>query len=140
MRPVRSSARKSGAALPADLTAREQAELLALRAAGFRVGEAEAALGYSSRSRTLSHRLRGLCFKALGLSGFDVERAAVLLGGEDPELAGPMKRRLRTLLDGLAARLDEPDARHERHLLAEHRPWAKRALEHVRGRGRQPGV
>ena len=84
--------------------------------------------------RHLSHRLRGICLKALSLTGWDVDAAARALAGEDGDLAGLVQRRLRTQLDGMAARLDEPDERVLSHLLAEHRMFAIEALARLRAR------
>ena len=81
--PVAAAARAE-ALQKAGLSVREVAEVAALNATGFRVGEAEALLGYSTKSRTFSHRVRGLCFKALHLAGFNPELAADLLTGADP--------------------------------------------------------
>jgi hypothetical protein len=65
------------------------AELVALRRHRFRIADAEKELGLSSKSRTLTNHLRGLCFKALAhtMSGdsFDVAGAARLIVGRDDE-------------------------------------------------------
>ena len=50
-------------------------ELKVLREFGFRIKPAEAKLGYSHKSRTLSHHLRGLCLQALADNDCDIERA-----------------------------------------------------------------
>ncbi len=118
----------------APFSQRERGELDALRATGFVIGAAEAALGYSSRSRTLSHRLRGLGLKALSSCEWEVDRAAALLAGADPGLVATVARRLRSQLDGLAAKLDEPNTKVLSHLLAEHRPYALEALAMLRER------
>ena len=142
--------------LPADLTAssppaappalavpgfaaREQAEIAALRACHFNLSDAAHLLGYSNSSRTLSHRLRGLCFKALSLSAWDTEAAARLLGGEDANQLALLRRRLTHLLDSLATRLDD-DERPLQHLLAEHRPHALATLQHLRGLAARGGA
>jgi len=117
-----------------DFSEQERAVLAALRSARFSIGEAERLLGYSPGSRTLSHRTRGLSLKALSLSGWDRARAARLLAGDDPQLAAAVARRLARLLDGLAERLDEPEERHTRHLLAGHQRYALEAVTHLRGR------
>jgi len=123
----------SGAGLrQAGFTDREIAEVAALCATAFRVGEAEALLGYSSKSRTFSHRLRGLCLKALSWAGFSPERAAGLLTGSNPALRPIAERRLRTMLDSLAERQDEPPDRILTNLLTEHRRYALEALAHLR--------
>jgi DNA-binding NtrC family response regulator len=119
----------------AGFTDREVAEVSALCATGFRVGEAEALLGYSSKSRTFSHRLRGLSLKALSVSGLDVQAAAELLSGGDPALSPLAARRLRALLDSTKERVDEPPDRFLANLLTEHRRFALDVAASLRGRG-----
>jgi DNA-binding NtrC family response regulator len=114
---------------------REVAEVSALCSTGFRVGEAEALLGYSSKSRTFSHRLRGLSLKALSVSGLDVQAAAELLTGGDPALSPLAARRLRALLDSTAERVNEPPDRFLANLLTEHRRFALDVVANLRGRG-----
>jgi len=67
----------------------EMGELVALRKHRFRIAEAERELGLSSKSRTLTNHLRGLCFKALAHSmqngDFDVVAAARLVVGRQDE-------------------------------------------------------
>ncbi len=67
----------------------EMQELQALRKHRFRIAEAEKELGLSSKSRTLTNHLRGLCFKAMAhtMRGeeFDVKGAARLVVGRDDE-------------------------------------------------------
>ncbi len=67
----------------------EMEELVALRKHRFRIAEAERELGLSSKSRTLTNHLRGLCFKALAHSmqqqAFDVVTAARLVVGREDE-------------------------------------------------------
>ncbi len=121
----------------AGFTEREVAEVEALRATGFRVGEAEALLGYSSKSRTFSHRFRGLCLKALSLASFEPGAAAVLLTGAEPALAPLVARRLQTMLDSLAERAHEPPDKILTNLLTEHRRYALEVLAHLRKR--RPG-
>lgn len=118
----------------AGFTDREVAEIDALCATGFRVGEAEALLGYSSKSRTFSHRLRGLSLKALALTRFSPEVAAELLTGADSALAPIAARRLRATLDSVAERVNEPPDRILANLLTEHRRWALEVLAHLRKR------
>jgi hypothetical protein len=117
----------------AGFTEREAAEIAALCATGFRVGEAEALLGYSSKSRTFSHRVRGVCLKALSFARFEPDAAAELLTGADPALAPLAARRLRALLESLGERIHAPD-KVLTNLLTEHRRYALDALEHLRKR------
>jgi DNA-binding NtrC family response regulator len=111
---------------------REISEVDALCATGFRVGEAEALLGYSGKSRTFSHRLRGLSLKALTSAGFRPEGAAELLTGAEPALMPIAERRLRALLDSLAERAHEPPDKVLTNLLTEHRRYALETLAHLR--------
>jgi len=113
---------------------RELAEIAALRACGFRVGEAETKLGYSSKSRTFSHRLRGLSLKALSITAWDVDRAGQLFGGNDANLGALASRRFRGLLDSIALRLDDPEEKVFANLLNEHRQYMQQVLELLRQR------
>ncbi len=118
----------------AGFTEREVAEIAALCATGFRVGEAEALLGYSSKSRTFSHRLRGLCLKALSCSRFSPDEAAELLTGAEPALTAVAARRLRAMLDSLAERAHDAPDKVLTNLLTEHRRYALEALAYLRKR------
>ncbi len=118
----------------AGFTVREIAEVAALCATGFRVGEAEALLGYSNKSRTFSHRLRGLCLKALSLASFAPDPAADLLTGADGNLAPLAARRLRAMLESLAERASDPPDKVLTNLLTEHRRYALEVLAHLRKR------
>ncbi len=118
----------------AGFTEREIAEVEALCATGFRVGEAEALLGYSSKSRTFSHRLRGLCLKALSFTSFGPDAAAELLTGAEPALVPLAARRLRTMLDSLAERVHDPPDKVLTNLLTEHRRYALEVIAHLRKR------
>lgn len=112
---------------------REIAELEALRANRFRIGDAENALGYSTRSGSFSHHVRGLQLKALALSAWNVEAAAVLLAGSDESLIPVASRRLHGLLDRMASRLTDGEDKHLQHLLAEHQEFCREALRFLRG-------
>lgn len=63
----------------------EMQELSALRRHRFKIAAAEQELGLSSKSRTLTNHLRGMCFKAAAHCEFDVEKAARLVVGRDDE-------------------------------------------------------
>lgn len=63
----------------------EANELLVLRKHRFRLAAAEQELGLSSKSRTLTNHLRGMCFKALAHSEFDVAKAAQLIVSRQDE-------------------------------------------------------
>jgi len=113
---------------------KDRAALRALRATGFRIGDAEAQLGLSQKSRTLSHRLRGLGLKALSAKGWDVEAAARLLAGNDESLTATVTRRLNAQLDHLEQTKDDPDEKQLSHLLVEHRPFVLEGLARCRSR------
>lgn len=95
--PSQSASSESGRPLPAGTVDDgngfwnevEMQELVALRLHRFRIAEAERELGLSSKSRTLTNHLRGLCFKALAHSmqngDFDVVAAARLVVGRQDE-------------------------------------------------------
>jgi DNA-binding NtrC family response regulator len=63
----------------------EMGELSALRRHRFKIAAAEQDLGLSSKSRTLTNHLRGMCFKAMVHSSFDIDKAARLVVGRDDE-------------------------------------------------------
>jgi DNA-binding NtrC family response regulator len=113
---------------------REVDEIAALCSTGYRVGEAEALLGFSGKSRTFSHRLRGLGLKALSVARLDVQAAASLMTGADPALAPVVARRLRTLLDSLAERIHDPEEKILASLLTEHRRFALYVVATLRAR------
>jgi DNA-binding NtrC family response regulator len=82
----------------------EMEELVALRKHRFRIAEAERELGLSSKSRTLTNHLRGLCFKALAHSmnegTFDVVAAArLVVGREDEALLDRTVERVQSYLE-----------------------------------------
>ena len=119
----------------AGFTEREAAEIAALCATGFRVGEAEALLGYSSKSRTFSHRLRGLCLKALSLLALQPRRMPAGCS------TGPIQRSPRSPRGGCApCSTRSPSASHDApdkvltNLLTEHRRYALEALAYLRKR------
>jgi len=63
----------------------EMQELRALRRHRFKIAAAEQELGLSSKSRTLTNHLRGMCFKAMAKEEFDLAQAAHLVVGRDDE-------------------------------------------------------
>ena len=119
------------------LSEREAREVVILRNVRFRVGEAEAKLGYSGQARTLSRRLQWLSFKVLSLCDMDLDRAASLLAGDQPELQSIVVRRLQKVLDGVTGRLAEPDDELLAKLPADYRRHALAVLRALR-RKRQP--
>jgi DNA-binding NtrC family response regulator len=63
----------------------EMRELAVLRKHRFKIAPAETELGLSSKSRTLTNHLRGMCFKAIVHASYDLSQAARLLVGRDDE-------------------------------------------------------
>ncbi len=63
----------------------EMRELASLRHHRFKIAPAEQELGLSSKSRTLTNHLRGMCFKALAHRTFDLAASALLVVGRDDE-------------------------------------------------------
>ncbi len=119
------------------LSEREAREVVTLRNVRFRVGEAEAKLGYSGQARTLSRRLQWLAFKVLSLCDLDLDQAASLLAGEQPGLQPIVVRRLQKVLDGVAERLGEPDDELLAKLPTDYRRHALAVVAALRRR-RQP--
>ncbi|HSY38665.1 MAG TPA: hypothetical protein VLA79_04025, partial [Polyangia bacterium] len=119
------------------LSEREAREVVTLRNARFRVGEAEVKLGYSGQARTLSRRLQWLSLKVLSLHDMDLDRAASLLAGEEPGLQPIVVRRLQKVLDGVSGRLAEPDDELLAKLPADYRRHALSVVAALRRR-RQP--
>jgi DNA-binding NtrC family response regulator len=115
------------------LTEREAREILTLRATGFQVGQAESRLGYSREAKTLSRRLRGISFKALGLFDLDVDRAAAFLAG-DAALRPLVVRRLDNVVDSVVERLAEPDEALTDGMPAEYREPALSIIRALRRR------
>jgi DNA-binding NtrC family response regulator len=63
----------------------EMREIAVLRKHRFKIAPAETELGLSSKSRTLTNHLRGMCFKAIVHATYDLQQAARLLVGRDDE-------------------------------------------------------
>jgi transcriptional regulator with AAA-type ATPase domain len=78
----------------------EADKLNALRNVRFKIAAAEKALGLSSKSKTLTHHLRGLCFKALCATDHDLDRAArAVVGKDDQALLDRMRDRMEGYLN-----------------------------------------
>jgi hypothetical protein len=92
------------------------------------VGKAECLLGYSSGSRTLSHRLRGICLKALAMSSVQIPEATGLLIGRARELEPAATRRLQQLIERLTTQLGEGKSPNLKHIQAEHKPYADQVI------------
>lgn len=121
----------------------EMQELVSLRKHRFKIAAAETELGLSSKSRTLTNHLRGLCFKALTarIEGdhYDVKAAARLVVGRDDE----------ALLDRTVERMESYLDMIEKHVAAhtvdtlfnnlprDYRKHVERAIELARERQRR---
>jgi DNA-binding NtrC family response regulator len=85
----------------------EMQELVSLRRHRFKIAAAETELGLSSKSRTLTNHLRGLCFKAIASREtaepprrFDLQAAArLVVGREDEALLDRTIERMESYLD-----------------------------------------
>jgi two-component system response regulator PilR (NtrC family) len=118
----------------------EMQELVALRRHRFRIAEAEKELGLSSKSRTLTNHLRGLCFKAMAhtMRGqeFDVAGAArLVVGRADEALVDRTVERVQSYLE----MVEKHCAAHTTDLLfnnlpRDYRKHVERAIEAVRSR------
>jgi DNA-binding NtrC family response regulator len=116
----------------------EMDELVALRKHRFRIADAERELGLSSKSRTLTNHLRGLCFKALAHSmqeqAFDVVAAArLVVGREDEALLDRTVERVQSYLE----MVDKHVSAHTTDLLfnnlpRDYRKHVERAIEATR--------
>lgn len=116
----------------------EMDELVALRKHRFRIADAERELGLSSKSRTLTNHLRGLCFKALAHSmqeqAFDVVAAArLVVGREDEALLDRTIERVQSYLE----MVDKHVSAHTTDLLfnnlpRDYRKHVERAIEATR--------
>jgi DNA-binding NtrC family response regulator len=123
----------------------EMQELKALRAHRFRIADAERELGLSSKSRTLTNHLRGLCFKALAhtMNGemFDVDGAArLIVGRNDEALLDRTVERVQSYLD----MVEKHVAAHTTDLLfnnlpRDYRKFVERAVDATRARPPVPG-
>jgi formate hydrogenlyase transcriptional activator len=112
----------------------EVKELSSLRRFRFKIAPAEQELGLSSKSRTLTNHLRGMCFKAMVHRDFDLDKAARLVVGRDDE----------ALLDRTSDRMEgylDMVARHTaahttktlfNNLPRDYRKFVERAIEHAR--------
>jgi DNA-binding NtrC family response regulator len=83
-------------------------ELLVLRKHEFAIKPSEDELGYSHKSKTLTHYLRGLCLKCLAENEWDVVRAAQsLAGNEEKNITARLERKLQRVLDTVSDRVKE---------------------------------
>ena len=122
----------------------EMQELVALRRHRFRIAEAEKELGLSSKSRTLTNHLRGLCFKALAHSmngdTCDVAAAArLVVGRNDEALLDRTIERVQSYLE----MVEKHAAAHTTDLLfnnlpRDYRKYVERAIDAARAKLR-PG-
>lgn len=59
----------------------EQKEISALRMFQFNITRAEKHMGFATGSKTLTNRFRGICYRALERSGWDLEKATAEIAG-----------------------------------------------------------
>jgi transcriptional regulator with AAA-type ATPase domain len=117
----------------------EMQELVALRKHRFKIADAERELGLSSKSRTLTNHLRGLCFKALSHATGDdnvpdvVEAARLVVGRNDDALMDRTIERVQSYLE----MVEKHVSAHTTDLLfnnlpRDYRKHVERAIEAVR--------
>jgi DNA-binding NtrC family response regulator len=83
-------------------------ELLILRKHAFRLKPAEAELGYSHKSRTLSNHLRGLCMLALAENDGDIGLAINwLAGNQDREIHARINSKIRRYLSSIRTNISQ---------------------------------
>jgi DNA-binding NtrC family response regulator len=114
----------------------ELQELAALRRHRFKIAAAENELGLSSKSRTLTNHLRGMCFKALARAGADDVRGAarMVVGREDDALLDRTQERLESYVEMVQKHVES----HTTDLLfnnlpRDYRKYVEQAIERARG-------
>jgi hypothetical protein len=123
----------------------EMAELVALRRHRFRIADAEKELGLSSKSRTLTNHLRGLCFKALAhtMKGDEfavADTARLVVGRDDEALLDRTMERVQSYLE----MVEKHAASHTTELLfnnlpRDYRKFVERAIEAARAQAATRG-
>jgi DNA-binding NtrC family response regulator len=113
----------------------ELKELAALRRHRFKIAAAEQELGLSSKSRTLTNHLRGMCFKAISHAEFDVEAAARLVVGRDDEA---LLDRTTERIEGYLEMVGQHTAAHTtkrlfNNLPRDYRKFVEQAIDRARG-------
>lgn len=105
-------------------------ELAVLRKYRFRIAPAEIELGFSSKSRTLSNHLRGICIRALAENGWDIAAAArAVAGDDDAEVLARLAGKIRRYLLNIAAGVRSGDSRRlYNNLPAAYRPYLDAAV------------
>lgn len=97
-----STSDKPSADIPEWADDTEAVEIAALRKFKFRIAETEEYLGYPKNSKTLTNHFRGICYKALSLSDWNIEKAAADLSmGCSDELAMKVGRKVEQYYEGL---------------------------------------
>ncbi len=114
----------------------EMQELAALRRHRFKIAAAEHELGLSSKSRTLTNHLRGLCFKAIASAENELREAArLVVGRDDDALIDRTVERMESYLD----MVDKHVAAHTvetlfNNLPRDYRKHVERAIESARAK------
>ncbi len=85
----------------------ESRELAVLRKHAFQIKPAEAELGLSHKSRTLSNHLRGMCIKALAENDWELRHAAVALcESQDAHAVARIEAKMRRYLRSIESHVD----------------------------------
>ena len=115
----------------------ELEKLAALRRHRFKIAAAEQELGLSSKSRTLTNHLRGMCMKSAVHCEFRLEDAARMVVGRDDEA---LMDRTVDRLEGYFEMVRQHTAAHTTKLLfnnlpKDYRKFVETAIEHARAKG-----
>jgi transcriptional regulator with PAS, ATPase and Fis domain len=86
----------------------ELKKLKVLRENGFKINICEETLGFKKGSHTLSHHLKGICFKALQKSNWEINKAVEIIAGtKDPNLFAIVKQRIEGYIQNLKLKDNE---------------------------------
>lgn len=109
--------------------------LTVLRKHRFQVKPAEADLGYSHKSKTLSNYLRGMCIEALSIHGWKAAPAAASLAGNgDPAVVEKLARKMERYVSNARNNVRRgTESRLYRNLPAPYHGALARTIEHLRG-------
>jgi len=107
-------------------------ELLILRKHAFRIKPAEAELGYSHKSRTLSNHLRGLCLLALADNDCDIDQAVNwLAGSQDRAIHARINSKIHRYLNSIRTNIAQrTEQKLYRNLPAAYRVSMDRVIRH----------
>lgn len=119
----------------------ELEKLASLRRHRFKIAAAEQELGLSSKSRTLTNHLRGMCMKAAVHCSFQLDEAAQMVVGRDDEA---LLDRTIDRLEGYFEMVRQHAATHTTKLLfnnlpRDYRKFVESAIEYTRAHGVKHG-